>query len=247
MTKAALDCGLEAVEIAKTLDSALVAGKAEARSKRDKRETEKAGHSLQLDDVEPWDEPVEGVRLLNGLVADLRRYVVTGDHEVDAIALWVLHTYAHSIALVSPRLGITSPTPGCGKTTLLDWLAGVTPRSLEAVNVSPAAVYRVIEKVRPTLLIDEADSFLARQRRAAWCSQQRSPPRWPCHPHCRRRLRAAGVLDLFAMRHCVDRTVAGDLARPCNSRPADPAAAQREASCGSSAPRATWRGNAAAG
>jgi energy-coupling factor transporter ATP-binding protein EcfA2 len=86
--------------------------------------------------------------------------VVTGDHEVDAIALWVLHTYAHSIALVSPRLGITSPTPGCGKTTLLDWLAGVTPRSLEAVNVSPAAVYRVIEKARPTLLIDEADSFL---------------------------------------------------------------------------------------
>ena len=68
--------------------------------------------------------------------------------------------YALSIALVSPRLGITSPTPGCGKTTLLDWLAGVTPRSLEAVNVSPAAVYRVIEMARPTLLIDEADSFL---------------------------------------------------------------------------------------
>jgi Protein of unknown function (DUF3631) len=79
---------------------------------------------------------------------------------VDAIALWVVHCHALDAAMISPRLAITSPTPGCGKTTLLDWLAGVVPRALEAVNVSSAAVFRVIEKARPTLLIDEADSFL---------------------------------------------------------------------------------------
>jgi putative DNA primase/helicase len=45
----------------------------------------------------------------------------------------------------------------CGKSSLLRWLARVTPRPLPASNISAAALFRVIEAAYPTLLIDELD------------------------------------------------------------------------------------------
>ena len=39
-------------------------------------------------------------------------------------------------------------------------LQGLTNKGLTASNISPAAVFSNIEKYKPTLLIDEADSFL---------------------------------------------------------------------------------------
>ena len=78
----------------------------------------------------------------------------------ESAAMWVLHTHAVEAAGITPRLAITSPRPGCGKTTLLDILHRLVVRPLLAGNVSTAAVFRVVEVVRPTLLIDEADTFL---------------------------------------------------------------------------------------
>jgi putative DNA primase/helicase len=37
----------------------------------------------------------------------------------------------------------------------------VVPRSLKAEDVTPAALFRRVEMARPTLLIDEADTFLS--------------------------------------------------------------------------------------
>jgi hypothetical protein len=48
----------------------------------------------------------------------------------------------------------------CGKTTLLDVLSRLVLRPLSTANVSAAAVFRVVEAYRPTLFIDEADTFL---------------------------------------------------------------------------------------
>ena len=61
---------------------------------------------------------------------------------------------------ISPRLAITSPEKQCGKTTLLDVLSSIVCRPLAAANASAAAIFRVVELKRPTLLIDEADTFL---------------------------------------------------------------------------------------
>jgi putative DNA primase/helicase len=62
--------------------------------------------------------------------------------------------------MISPRLAFTSPTKGCGKTTALDVMGQLVLRPLAAANVSPSAIFRVVEAHHPTLLIDEADSFL---------------------------------------------------------------------------------------
>jgi len=76
-----------------------------------------------------------------------------------AIGLWTLFAYTLDSFDVAPRLAITSPTMRSGKTTLLSILTGLVPRALLASNISPASTFRVIESARPTLLIDEADTF----------------------------------------------------------------------------------------
>jgi putative DNA primase/helicase len=56
-------------------------------------------------------------------------------------------------------LFINSPKKGCGKSTLLDVLSRLVPRPLGASGITAAALFRVIEAARPTLLLDEADSY----------------------------------------------------------------------------------------
>jgi len=133
------------------------------RLARARRHTDAAvthGRAVMFAELEPWPGPVDGRELLDALSLNVHRRVVMADHAADTAALWVLHTHLLDCFDVSPRLAITSPEKGCGKTTLLDVLAHLVSRPLFAANVTPAAVFRVIETHRPTLLIDEADTFL---------------------------------------------------------------------------------------
>ena len=118
------------------------------------------GHAIVLPEPEPSANPVDGAVLLDEIVSAIQRYVVLPLHAARACACWVVHTFLAEHFLVSPRLSISSPTKGCGKTTLLDVLYRLVLRPLLASNVTPAAVFRVIEKYKPCLLIDEADTFL---------------------------------------------------------------------------------------
>lgn len=109
---------------------------------------------------EPWDEPVDGATLLKGLTAVYKRYVILPEEGYKAVALWVLHAYAHDAFMHSPLLAFTSPVHACGKTTALKVTNYLVPKPLMASNVSSAVVYRAVEAYRPTLLIDEADTFM---------------------------------------------------------------------------------------
>jgi putative DNA primase/helicase len=120
----------------------------------------KQGHAITFPEPEPWPEPVDGAALLNALAVAIRRHVVMSTASSHAAALWVLHSWLIDCFTVTPRLCVRSVTKGCGKTTLLDVLGRVVPRSLRTLNVTPAAVFRMVETYRPTLSIDEADTFL---------------------------------------------------------------------------------------
>jgi putative DNA primase/helicase len=121
---------------------------------------DKQGQAMHLPEPEPWPDPVNGADLLRELSAVIRRHIVMFEHLADTAALWVVHTYLLPVFGVSPRLAITSPEKQCGKTTLLDVLFHLVWRPLIAANVSAAAIFRVVESYQPTLLIDEADTFL---------------------------------------------------------------------------------------
>ena len=120
----------------------------------------KQGHAVLLEDPEPWPEPVDGVALLDAIAGVFSRYLAMPPHASTALALWFVHAYAFDAWFASPFLAITSPTKRCGKTLLLIILGALISRRLFAANVTPAVLFRAIEKYRPVLLIDEADSFI---------------------------------------------------------------------------------------
>jgi putative DNA primase/helicase len=128
-------------------------------SKRRPRNVEARGDGF-LAAVEPWPSAIDGVQLLDDLAGVITRHVGLPEGGADAVALWAVHTHALDAAAMTPLLAITSPTPECGKSTLLGLVGKLALSPLPASNITPAAVFRAIEKWRPTLLIDEADTFL---------------------------------------------------------------------------------------
>ena len=116
--------------------------------------------AVKLPEVEPWPEGVDGKSLLEGIARTIERFVVLERWAIDATALWVVHTYAFELRDVTAYLGIQSPQHRCGKSTLLDVLGRLVNRPVRAANISTPAFFRTIAETQPTLLIDEADTFL---------------------------------------------------------------------------------------
>src|SRR5256714_12211178 len=110
--------------------------------------------------LEPWPEPVDGRSLLDAIKLFLLRFVVLPRWAAETVPLWVVHTFAFELGRVAAYLGIESPEKECGKTTLMTLISKLVNRPLAASNVSSPAFYRAIEELRPTLLIDEADTLL---------------------------------------------------------------------------------------
>ena len=116
--------------------------------------------ALEIPRPEPWPEPVNGAQVLNELVAAYEKYVILPDYAAPALALWTLQTYKYDCFEFAPRLAIVSPEKRCGKSTLLTMLNILACKTLMTSNISAASIFRVIEMTQPTLLIDEADTFL---------------------------------------------------------------------------------------
>src|SRR5258708_508350 len=72
---------------------------------------------LHLPLVEPWPDPVDPKLLLDALVRLLRGYVIMSKWASDALALFIVHTYAFLLRDVTAYVGIESPQKRCGKST----------------------------------------------------------------------------------------------------------------------------------
>src|SRR5262245_8075433 len=68
-------------------------------------------------------------------------------------------SHAHDAQTVSPLAAVVSPEPECGKTTVLLVAHALVQKALMIVDITPAILFRTIEKYRPTLLVDEADTI----------------------------------------------------------------------------------------
>jgi Protein of unknown function (DUF3631) len=116
------------------------------------------GQPIEYDEIDQWDEPVDGAMLLTELADAISAYVIMDPHQRDAVALWVVFTHAHDFFVFAPLLLILSPTKRCGKTRLQEVLTRLAPRPQTMSGVSAAALARLIEQHRPTILIDEFDA-----------------------------------------------------------------------------------------
>jgi putative DNA primase/helicase len=118
--------------------------------------------------VEPWPEAVDGDALLRDIIRRLRRHVVCSHNDALAIALWIMFAWVHDeIATHSPILDITSAEPESGKSTTLGLVSFLAPRCLPSVEISEAALYRSIELWQPSFAIDEFDTVLSSDDKAA--------------------------------------------------------------------------------
>jgi len=91
--------------------------------------------------------------------AMLESYLSLAPHEYVAVTLWIVHTHIFDAFMVTPRLLLSSPVRGCGKTTLLDVAERLVARAEKSDNMSAAAIYHALQGIPCTLLLDEADNL----------------------------------------------------------------------------------------
>lgn len=132
--------------------------------RRTKAEEETTDDADDFEEVEPAADAVDGAARLEEVQATILRFCILPGHSAPLIAAWILHAWTHDCADISPVLAIVSPVKRCGKTTALSVISALTPRAMPAVNITAAVLFRVIEKHKPTVIIDEADTFLKDDR-----------------------------------------------------------------------------------
>jgi hypothetical protein len=114
-----------------------------------------------VEELTPYSEEVDAVELYDEITRIVERYVVLPRGTLHPLCLWCMGTYAFDDFHIFPKLIFHSPEKRCGKSTALDVVEAISSRALFSSSISPAAVFRVIEKYHPTLVIDEADTFIA--------------------------------------------------------------------------------------
>src|SRR6476620_10660213 len=103
----------------------------------------------------------DGADLLDEVDACLGRVVAypTVGAQI-AHALWIMHAHLMDAWESTPRIAFLSPEPGSGKTRALEVSELLVPNPVEAVNVTPAYLFRKVgsDQGRPTVLYDEIDT-----------------------------------------------------------------------------------------
>ena len=101
---------------------------------------------------------MDGAVLLNDIRDSIKRFIVASPEAIIAETLWIIFTHALDAFSISPLLVFSSPVRQCGKSINQAVVSKFCPKSLVTSNISPAALFRVVDKFLPTLIVDECDS-----------------------------------------------------------------------------------------
>jgi putative DNA primase/helicase len=118
------------------------------------------GRAVEYAEIEPWEDAVDGAKLLSETAQGIGAYVIMSANQLVAAALWAVFAHTHDLRDYAPLLVITSPMRRCGKTTLQEALAHLVPRPEPMSGMTAAMLPRIIERHHPTLLIDEFDAMM---------------------------------------------------------------------------------------
>jgi Protein of unknown function (DUF3631) len=119
---------------------------------------------MSADQLGSMDAPLNGAALLYELHQAFSYHVIFPSPEAaDAVVLWDAATHAQGAWQHATRLHLTSPVKRCGKSRLLDLIGATCYRPVITVNISPAALVRVIGDDPPTLLLDEIDTVFGKK------------------------------------------------------------------------------------
>lgn len=84
-----------------------------------------------------------------------------------AHTLWAAHAHAMDCWNSTPRIAFLSPEPSSGKTRALEVTELLVPRPIEAINATPAYLFRKVSDPDglPTILFDEIDTLFGAKAR----------------------------------------------------------------------------------
>lgn len=105
---------------------------------------------------------VDGAELLHAVHDFLGRFVAYPSEDARiAHTLWLAHTHLMEAWESTPRIAFLSPEPGSGKTRALEISETLVPRPVEAINATPAYLFRKVSDPDgpPTILYDEIDTL----------------------------------------------------------------------------------------
>lgn len=106
-------------------------------------------------------ETINGAELFDNVQQFLGRFVAYPSEAAHiAHTLWIVHTHLMDAWESTPRIAFLSPEPSSGKTRALEATELLVPRPVEAVNVTPAYLFRKVgdKDGAPTILFDEIDT-----------------------------------------------------------------------------------------
>jgi Protein of unknown function (DUF3631) len=113
-----------------------------------------------VDAIDAGEETGAAV-LFDQVHAFLGRFIIyPSQHAHVAHTLWVAHTFVMDAWESTPRIAFLSPEPASGKTRALEVSVLLVPRPVEAINVTPAYLFRKVgsDEGPPTILYDEIDT-----------------------------------------------------------------------------------------
>ena len=121
---------------------------------------EREGTPLPFPEVEPYPDRVDAARLFDEMSGTILQFIVLTKEQADAATLWIVMTWLIDVVMVAPLAIITAPEKACGKSQLLEVLSRLVSRPLPVAHMSASFLFRAIKYWEPTLLIDEADTFI---------------------------------------------------------------------------------------
>jgi len=155
-----LEYELERNDIAKSLNNMSVRSLDKLVKKARNELKSKISESLVVD-VEPYAEPITDIAIVAEQIYQiLYDHIACTDAVKVAVTLWILMTWVIPAAHILPIAWINAPEKRCGKSTLLKLMSRMSKRSLSTSNITGPALFRCIEAYKPTLFIDEVDTFL---------------------------------------------------------------------------------------
>ncbi|HHP4687153.1 TPA: DUF3631 domain-containing protein [Acinetobacter baumannii] len=113
-----------------------------------------------FEEVSMWHEVVDGTVLLEEIENTIKKFIISEPHIATAAALWIVFTWCIDVMKIAPIACITAPEKRCGKTQLLHLIGRLVKRPQTVVSITTSALFRMISEYTPTLLIDEADTFI---------------------------------------------------------------------------------------
>ena len=126
-----------------------------------KRVEQITGHNLhQAIRAEP------GSVIFDAVYGYLGRFVAyPSKHARAAHTLWIVHAHVMDRWDSTPRIAFLSPEPASGKSRALEVTEPLVPRAIQAVNVTPAYLFRKVGSTdgAPTILYDEIDTVFGQR------------------------------------------------------------------------------------